>query len=73
MMMSIAKTRTPDQVSKKMINEERTIMDLELAIKKEQFRNTLIDKTEFDEEYTNVTDTTPHELDMSAVCWCSNQ
>ena len=72
-MMSIAKTRTPDQVSKKMINEERTIMDLELAIKKEQFRNTLIEKTEFDEEYTNVTDTTPHELDMSAVCWCSNQ
>ena len=71
--MSIAKTRTPDQVSKKMINEERLIMDLELAIKKEQFRNTLIEKTEFDEGYTTVTDTTPHELDMSAVCWCSNQ
>jgi len=73
MMMSVAKTRTPDQVSKKMINEERTIMDLELAIKKEQFRNTLIEKTKFDEEYTKVTDTTPHDLDMSAVCWCSNQ
>ena len=73
MMMGIAKTRTPDQVSKKMINEERTIMDLELAIKKEQFRNTLIDKTEFDEGYTEVTDTVSHEFDMSAVCWCSNQ
>jgi hypothetical protein len=73
MMMDIEKTRTPEQVSKKMINEERTIMDLELAIKKEQFRNTLIDKTEFGEEYTKVTETTPHELDMSAVCWCSNQ
>jgi hypothetical protein len=48
-MMGIAKTRTPEQVSKKMINEERTIMDLELAIKKEQFRNTLMKKTEFDE------------------------
>jgi len=45
-MMGIAKTRTPEQVSKKMINEERTIMDLELAIKKEQFRNILIEKYE---------------------------
>ena len=67
------KTRTPEQASKKMINEERTIMDLELAIKKEQFRNTLIEKTVFDEGYTQVTDTASHELDMSAVCWCSNK
>jgi len=73
MMMFTTKTRTPDQVSKKMINEERTIMDLELAIKKEQFRNTVIEKTEFDEGYTKVTDTTPHELDVSTTCWCSNQ
>ena len=72
-MMFTTKTRTPDQVSKKMINEERTIMDLELAIKKEQFRNTVIEKTEFDEGYTKVTDTTPHELDVSTTCWCSNQ
>ena len=71
-MMGIAKTRTPEQVSKKMINEERTIMDLELAIKKEQFRNTLMEKPEFDEGCVQVSDTTPHELDMSAVCWCSN-
>jgi hypothetical protein len=72
-MMGITKTRTPQQVSKKMINEERTIMDLELAIKKEQFRNTLIEKTEFDEGYTKVTDTASYELDMSAVCWYTEQ
>ena len=72
-MMGITKTRTPEQVSKKMINEERTIMDLELAIKKEQFRNTLIEKYDFDEGYTKVTDTASHELDMSAVCWCTEQ
>ena len=71
--MGISKTRIPNQVSKKMINEERIIMDLDLAIKKEQFRNTLIEKYNFDEGYTKVTDVTPHELDMSSVCWCSNQ
>ncbi len=49
MMIGVTKLRTPQQVSKKMINEERTIMDLELAIKKEQFRNTLIEKYDFDE------------------------
>jgi len=48
--MGITKTRTPQQVSIKMINEERTIMDLELAIKKEQFRNTLIEKYDFNED-----------------------
>lgn len=73
MMIGITKLRTPQQVSRKMINEERTIMDLELAIKKEQFRNTLIEKYDFDEGYTKVTDTTPHEVDMSAVCWCTEQ
>lgn len=71
--MGITKLRTPQQVSKKMINEERTIMDLELAIKKEQFRNILIEKYEFDENYTKVTDTPSHEVDMSAVCWCTEQ
>jgi hypothetical protein len=34
-MMVISKIRTPEQRSKKMINEGRAIMDLELAIKKE--------------------------------------
>jgi hypothetical protein len=72
-MIGITKRRTPQQVSKKMINEERLIIDLELAIKKEQFRNILIEKYDFDEGYTKVTDTTPHEIDMSAVCWGSNQ
>jgi len=71
--MGIAKTRTPEQVSKKMINEERTIMDLELAIKKEQFRNTLIEKPEFDEGCTKVTDTASHKPDMYSLCWRSNK
>ncbi len=30
--------RTPEQRTKKMLNEERTIMDLELAVKKAKFR-----------------------------------
>jgi len=30
--------RTPEQKSRKMLNEEMTIMGLEMAIKKEQFR-----------------------------------
>ncbi len=54
MMIGITKLRTPQQVSKKMIDEERTIVDLELAIKKEQFRNTLIEKYDFDERYAKV-------------------
>ena len=33
--------RTPEQRTKKMLNEERTIMDLELAVKKLKFRKTL--------------------------------
>ena len=32
--------RTPEQRTKKMLNEERTIMDLELAVKKAKFRKT---------------------------------
>jgi len=72
-MMGIAKTRTSEQVSKKMINEERTIMDLELAIKKEQFRNTLIDKPEFDKGCTKVTDTASPKPDMYSLCLRSNK
>jgi hypothetical protein len=33
------KIRSPEQKLRKMLKEERIIMDLELAIKKEQFRN----------------------------------
>jgi len=65
MMIDISRTRTPEEISKKMINEERIIMDLELAIKKEQFRNTLMAKYGFDEGCAKVTDAAPHELDMS--------
>ena len=35
------KKRTPEQKMRKMLKEEKTIMDLELAIKTEEFRNNL--------------------------------
>jgi len=35
-----SKIRTREQISRKMLNEENIIIDLELAIKKEQFRKT---------------------------------
>jgi hypothetical protein len=35
----MSKLRSPEQKSKKMLNEEKMIICLELAIKKEQFRN----------------------------------
>ncbi len=38
MMEDFSKLRSPEQRAKKMLNEERTIMDLQLAIKKEQTR-----------------------------------
>ena len=34
------KIRTPEQRSRKMLKEENTILNLEMAIKKEQFRKT---------------------------------
>ena len=34
-----SKIRSPEQKLRKMLKEERIIIDLELAIKKEQFRN----------------------------------
>jgi len=36
----MSKMRTPEQKSRKMLKEENTILNLELAIKKEQFRMT---------------------------------
>ena len=38
-MPSKSKIRSPGQKLRKMLKEERIIIDLELAIKKEQFRN----------------------------------
>ena len=35
-----SKIRTPEQRSRKMLKEENTILNLELAIKKEKFRKT---------------------------------
>jgi len=72
-MIGMFKMRTPEQISKKMINEERTIMDLELAIKKEQFRNDFKKTPEFDESYVKITNQVPHELDTSLECWCAEQ
>ncbi len=46
-----------------MLNEERTIVDLQMAIKKEQFRNHLITRPEFHEGYTKVDTTLQHD------CW----
>jgi len=45
MMTDVSKIRTPEQRSRKLLNEERTIIDLQLAIKKEQFQNYLKSKT----------------------------
>jgi len=36
-----SKIRTSEQRLRKMLKEEKTLVDLELAIKKEQFRKTL--------------------------------
>ena len=44
----MSKMRTPEQKSKKMLKEEMTLLDLEMAIKKEQFRKTQ-SKPEFNE------------------------
>jgi len=73
MIISISKTRTQEQILKMMINEERTIIDLELAIKKEQFRNFIKGTPDFNDGYAKVTNTMPHELDVSTVCWCTEQ
>ena len=72
-MIARIKTRTPEQRSKKRFNEERTIIDLELAIKKERFKNNYKERPAFDEGYTKVSDKMPHELDMSTACWCADQ
>ena len=43
-----SKIRTPEQKSRKMLKEEKIIIDLELAIKKEQFKKTPKTKPRFD-------------------------
>jgi len=39
-MLDMLKIRTPEQRLRKMLKEENTILNLEMAIKKEQFRKT---------------------------------
>lgn len=60
--VNMSEIRTPEQRMKKMIKEERTIVDLQMAIKKEQFRNYMITRHEFNEKYDKV-DTPQHD------CW----
>jgi hypothetical protein len=40
--------RTPEQKTRKMLNEERVIVDLELAIKKVKFRKILSENDDLD-------------------------
>ncbi len=60
-----SKIRTPDQRSKKMINEERTIMNLKLAVKKEEFKKNSKTKPRFHEGCmkVDIKDRPPHD------CW----
>ncbi len=43
----MSQLRTPEQQSRKMLNEEKMIIDLELAIKKEQFKQSQKPKRKF--------------------------
>ena len=62
-----SKIRTPEQRSKKKINEEMTILNLQMAIKKEEFKKNLKTKPVFNEGYmkVDVKDRQPHD------CWLS--
>jgi len=64
MLECISRIRTPEQRAKKMINEERTIMDLQLAIKKEEFKNHIKTIPEFDENYKKISSDTTHDCMM---------
>jgi len=55
----MSKLRSSEQKSKKMLNEEKMIIGLELAIKKEQFRNAQKTKqgfyeTDMDDKYSQL-------------------
>lgn len=62
MMLDTSKIRTPEQRSRKMLREERIIMNLEMAIKKEEFRDTQKPKPVFHE-----TDTVDKGLQMVSI------
>ena len=67
MLAGRSKIRTPEQRSKKKINEEMTILNLQMAIKKEEFKKNLKTKPVFRETYmkVDVKDRLPHD------CWLS--
>ena len=44
-----SKKRTPEEKARKMLKEEKTIIDLELAVKKEKFKKTSINEKKCDE------------------------
>ncbi len=62
-----SKIRTSEQRSKKKINEEMTILNLQMAIKKEEFKKNLKITPGFHEGYmkVDVKDRPPHD------CWLS--
>jgi len=66
-MMGRSKIRTPEQRSKKMLNEEWTIMNLKLAIKKEEFKKNTKTKPRFHEVHikADIKDRPSHD------CWLS--
>jgi len=66
-MIGRSKIRTPEQRAKKMINEERTIMNLQLAIKKEELKNNPKTNARFHEGYikVDIKVSPPHD------CWLS--
>ena len=57
------KIRTPEQKSRKMLKEENTILNLEMAIKKERFRKTQKRKPGFDHEVPTVNTSLQMALD----------
>ena len=64
-MVDRSKIQTPEQRSKKMLNEERVIMDLQMAIKKEESRKNLKTKPKFELNVKKVKDKPLHD------CWLS--
>jgi len=46
-----SKIRTSEEITKKMLDEEKTIVNLDLAIKKEEFKNNSKTKPEFRERW----------------------
>jgi len=63
-MSYISEIRTPEEKSKKMLKEEMTVMKLEMAIKKEEFRSTQKNKPKFRELYAQNPD---HQVEQNSL------